>query len=60
MFRNAFFSQTQVEFSDIQDKKTLMPHIIFYSAADIFSSKLEISDEILYEDIHSFLTSKLS
>ena len=60
MFRNAFFSQIQVDLSDILDKKILMPHIFFYSAADTFSSKLEISDEMLYEDIYSILTSKLS
>ena len=29
MFRNAFFSQTQADLSDISDKKTLMPHTDF-------------------------------
>ena len=29
MFRNAFFLQIQVDFSDLSDKKTLMPYINF-------------------------------
>ena len=29
MFRNAFFSQTQADLSDISDKKILMPHTNF-------------------------------
>ena len=59
MFRNAFFSQTQADLLDISDKKTLMPHTNFQSAADTFSNKIEISDKMLYKDICSILASKL-
>ena len=60
MFRNAFFLQTQADLLDISDKKTLMSHINFQPAADTFSNKLEISDEMSYDDIYSILASKLS
>ena len=60
MFRNALFLQTQADLSDISDKKTFMSHKNFQSAADTFFNKLEILDEVLYKDIHSILTSKLS
>ena len=60
MFRNVFFLQTQADLSDISDKKTLMTHINFQSAADTFFNKLEISDKVLYKDIYSILASKLS
>ena len=59
MFRNAFFLQTQVDLLDKLDKKTLMSCTNFQPAADTFSNKLKISDEILYEDIYSILASKL-
>ena len=60
MFRNAFFPQTQADLLDISDKKTLLSHTNFQPAADTFSNKLEISDEMLYKDSYSILTSKLS
>ena len=59
MFRNAFFLQTQADLLDISDKETLMSHTNFQSAADTFSNKLEISDEVLYKDICLILASKL-
>ena len=59
MFRNAFFLQTQADLSDILDKKTLMSHMNFQPATEIFSNKLEISDKMSYKDIHSNLASKL-
>ena len=60
MFKNAFFSQTQADLSNISDKKTLISYINFQPAAETFSNKLEISDEVLYKDICSILASKLS
>ena len=59
MFRNAFFLHTQADLSDISDKKILISHVNFKSAADIFFNKLEISDEVLYKVICSILISKL-
>ena len=60
MFRNVFFLQTQADLINISDKKTLMPHTNFQPATNIFFNKLEISDEVLYEDIYSILASKMS
>ena len=59
MFRNAFFLQIQADLSDITDEKILMSYMNFYSAADIFFNKLEISDKVLYKDIYSIPASKL-
>ena len=60
MFRNAFFLQIQANLLDKSNKKTLISHMNFQSAADTFSNKLEISDKVLYEDIYLILASKLS
>jgi len=59
MFKNAFYPQTEADLSDILDKEALMPRTNFQPVADTFSDKLEISDEVSYDDIRSTLASKL-